>query len=308
MTDTIRFCGLGGTDEVGASCALLEFPEARVLIDAGVRPRDLGDASLPILEVLKTHPPDMILVTHAHLDHVGALPVVHKRFPRVPIFATRATASLAIEVLFDAAKVASSQGAGLYSERAILSTVNAMQLIEPGVPIPNLPLEVTPIEAGHLLGAVSYLFRSSAGTVMHSGDINNVATLAAGGCQLPPSPHPRGRAHPREYVRRHHAALEKESGQSIRGSCAGGPRARWKGAHSDVRVGSCAGVDPDPAQPHHGWLVTSSAGVFGWLGARHDRTLRSHAQRFAGCVAQCLEQFRLATIPARSRAPRQRRR
>jgi uncharacterized protein len=190
MTNTISFCGLGGTDEVGASSALLEFPEARVLIDAGVRPRDLGAASLPMLEVLKTHPPDLILVTHAHLDHVGALPVVYKQFPRVPIFATRATASLAIEVLFDAAKVASSQGAGLYTERAILSTVNAIQLIEPGVPIPDLPLEITPVEAGHLLGAVSLLIRSSAGTIMHSGDINNVATLAAGGCQLPPSPIP----------------------------------------------------------------------------------------------------------------------
>jgi uncharacterized protein len=187
---TLRFCGLGGTDEVGASSALLEFPEARILIDAGVRPRDLGEASLPMLEVLKTNPPDVILVTHAHLDHVGALPVVHKLFPRVPIYATRATASLAIEVLFDAAKVTSSQGAGLYTERSILSTVNAITVVESGTPIPDLTLEVTPVEAGHLLGAVSYLIRSSAGTVMHAGDINNVATLAAGGCQLPSSPIP----------------------------------------------------------------------------------------------------------------------
>ena len=79
------FTGLGGTDEVGASCYLYRFTEGRLLIDAGLRPGRLGEAALPQLELLKDSPPDAIILTHAHLDHTAALPVVLRRFPKLRI-------------------------------------------------------------------------------------------------------------------------------------------------------------------------------------------------------------------------------
>jgi uncharacterized protein len=181
--DRLRYLALGGGNEVGASCYLYEFPEARVLIDAGVRPKDLGAASLPDLSLLEEYPPDAILLTHAHLDHVGALPLVQRRFPDVPIYATRATRTLAFEVLLDAVKVGLQAGCALYSQQDVVKTINAIKLIEIGE-VFDVGCKVEPREAGHLLGAVSYLFETSAGLVMHAGDINNVSTLAAGGSQV----------------------------------------------------------------------------------------------------------------------------
>jgi uncharacterized protein len=181
--DRLRYIALGGGNEVGASSYLFEFPEARVLVDAGVRPKELGAASLPDLAVLDQFPPDAILLTHAHLDHVGALPLVQRRFPDVPIYATRATRTLAFEVLLDAVKVGLQAGCALYSQEDVVKTINAIRLIEIGE-VFDLGCKVEPREAGHLLGAVSYLFESSAGVVLHGGDINNVSTLAAGGSHV----------------------------------------------------------------------------------------------------------------------------
>ncbi len=181
--DRLRYVALGGGNEVGASSYLYEFPEARILIDAGVRPKELGEASLPALELLDEFPPDLILLTHAHLDHVGALPLVHRRFPSVPIYATQATRTLAFEVLLDAVKVGLQAGCALFSAQDVVKTINAITLLEVGQ-ILEFGLKIEAREAGHLLGAVSYLFESSAGLVMHAGDINNVSTLASGGSHV----------------------------------------------------------------------------------------------------------------------------
>ena len=74
------FQGLGGTDEVGASSYLYLLKEGTLLIDAGLRPGQVGEAALPQLERLQEHPPSAMILTHAHLDHVAALPVVTRRF------------------------------------------------------------------------------------------------------------------------------------------------------------------------------------------------------------------------------------
>jgi uncharacterized protein len=56
MTD-LRFIGLGGTDEVGASSYLYLLKEGNLLIDAGVRPGGVGEAALRKFELLTEHPP-----------------------------------------------------------------------------------------------------------------------------------------------------------------------------------------------------------------------------------------------------------
>ena len=96
----MEFTGLGGTDEVGASSYLYTLIEGRLLIDAGVRPGLQGAAALPSFELLegKEQRPDAILITHAHLDHIGALPLVSSKDPRAPIFTTAPSARLLLEL------------------------------------------------------------------------------------------------------------------------------------------------------------------------------------------------------------------
>lgn len=67
----LRFIGLGGTDEVGASSYLYLLKEGNLLIDAGMRPGRVGEAALPKFELLAEHPPTAMVLTHAPFNHVA---------------------------------------------------------------------------------------------------------------------------------------------------------------------------------------------------------------------------------------------
>ena len=69
---------LGGADEVGASCILIEIGGRRLLVDAGIRPSPkarwglAGDQLPDLSQIERAGGLDAILVTHAHTDKVPA--------------------------------------------------------------------------------------------------------------------------------------------------------------------------------------------------------------------------------------------
>ena len=84
---------LGGGSEIGASSALVEVGETRLLVDCGMRMS--GDSRLPDFGLLPAGGEVAgVILTHAHMDHSGALPVFHQHFPHVPVYATAPTCAL----------------------------------------------------------------------------------------------------------------------------------------------------------------------------------------------------------------------
>jgi Cft2 family RNA processing exonuclease len=154
---------LGGGNEIGASSAIVEIGSARILVDCGIRMS--GEHRLPDLAALKqTHAGqlDAVLLTHAHMDHSGALPVLHQHFPQVPVYTTAPTRGLVEVLLRDSlnimrAKAESEGELPLYAPAAVNS------LIEQIIPVPfGSPLQIgktgiaaTWFPAGHILGAAS---------------------------------------------------------------------------------------------------------------------------------------------------------
>ena len=67
---------LGGANEVGASSTLIEIDGYRVLVDAGIRMNHEHGNDSPLPDFNKVGMPDAVLLTHAHTDHTGALPVL----------------------------------------------------------------------------------------------------------------------------------------------------------------------------------------------------------------------------------------
>ena len=74
----IRIIPLGGYREVGRSCTLIETPKSKVLVDCGVNVGGLNGNLLPYFQTKEFDYTelDAIIVSHAHLDHCGAVPTV----------------------------------------------------------------------------------------------------------------------------------------------------------------------------------------------------------------------------------------
>ncbi|TFU26504.1 MBL fold metallo-hydrolase [Thermus tengchongensis] len=184
---SLSFLALGGALEVGASAHLLTLDGVRFLVDVGLRPSLLGEAALPRLDLL-SEPPDAVLLTHAHLDHVGALPLLRRRFPKVPLFATRPTLRLALEVLLDSARLGRALGAELYTEREAARALLEAVEVRPFEPFAVKGVRVLPLPAGHLLGAVGYLLEGKGGRALHLGDFSLTATPTTDPAHFPPEP------------------------------------------------------------------------------------------------------------------------
>src|SRR6476469_10883319 len=97
---------LGGATTVTGSQYLLETAQARILIDCGMfqgSPNDSIRNRVPF--AFDPHKVDAVLLTHAHLDHCGLLPLLVKAGFRGPIHATAGTVELAGLVLLDSGKL-----------------------------------------------------------------------------------------------------------------------------------------------------------------------------------------------------------
>lgn len=181
----MRIAILGGGDEVGASCLHIDLGECKVLVDGGVR---LGGAaeygapqdSLPDLaRISELGGVDAIFLTHAHLDHSGALPLVHQAYPQAPIYCTTPTARLIAVLLADALRIMEQKAereleVPLYDVGLVNSMFTKVVPVElaASVPLPNGAGQVHFFPAGHILGASLIGIESSAGNVLVSGDLS----------------------------------------------------------------------------------------------------------------------------------------
>src|SRR5215210_6937334 len=161
---TLSFRALGGAGEVGGSSHLLDFGKTRILVDAGIKPDGRGPLTPDFggLDGL-----DAAVVTHAHLDHCGALPLLVRDRPQMPIYCTPPSAKLIVSALNDHAAMGGGLpgGAPIHEVRKRLVPVPFGKALDVG------GAKVTLTESGHILGAASVLFTSGEATVFHTGDI-----------------------------------------------------------------------------------------------------------------------------------------
>ena len=168
-TTDIQLSFLGGASAIGASSALLQVADTSILIDCGVRFKT-GNA-LPDLNQLTGKRLDAIVVTHAHSDHTGALPVVHEAYPEVPIYATPPTQELVSILQRDALKLMDREGdVPLYSERQVESMIEMFRPVHHGDRLQIGDVEIVYLPASHILGASMVYFSTPAGNVMFTGD------------------------------------------------------------------------------------------------------------------------------------------
>ncbi|HEV8612109.1 MAG TPA: MBL fold metallo-hydrolase [Gemmatimonadales bacterium] len=186
-TAKITFWGAAG--QVTGSMHLLEAAGARVLLDAGMfQGRRAEAAALNANLPFDPRRIDSIVVSHAHIDHIGRLPLLVRQGYHGPIYATPATRDLCAVMLPDAAHIQESDAAflarhGKHNPASdplyTMADALAVQDLMVGLPYKrihyirkNLAFEYT--DAGHILGSASVDLRlSEAGNhrLVFSGDI-----------------------------------------------------------------------------------------------------------------------------------------
>tara|TARA_B100000809_G_C15118456_1_gene523334 strand:- start:73 stop:1470 length:1398 start_codon:yes stop_codon:yes gene_type:complete len=96
---------LGAAESVTGSCYVLETANSRVMIDCGMyQERDLQGRNWEPIPIAASSI-DVLLLTHAHLDHSGLLPKLMKEGFKGEIYCTAATAEIAEIILMDSAKI-----------------------------------------------------------------------------------------------------------------------------------------------------------------------------------------------------------
>lgn len=195
----------GADREVTGSCHLVECAGKRILVDCGLfqGSRELSEENA---EDFGFDPAsiDYVLLTHAHLDHCGRLPLLSKRGFRGEIIASGATRELAKLVMLDAAHLQEEEARSAASRNArrangdqaavpIYTFLDALNSLDGFGRTVNYgqPLELgaagraTFIDAGHILGSASiFLELAESGhavRLLFSGDLGN-----AGRPLLPP--------------------------------------------------------------------------------------------------------------------------
>jgi len=153
-----------------------------------MHPKEEGEQALPLLGRLAQRPLNAILLSHAHLDHIGSLPVLMRQQPKARVFMTEPTAAIGDALLHNSVNVMirEREEVGviypLFTHRETERATNRWQhcpLHQPftlegeRAPVqPNDGLTFEYRHAGHVLGAAGILIRGEGQTVFYTGDVN----------------------------------------------------------------------------------------------------------------------------------------
>jgi len=188
----VKITFIGATHEVTGSCTVLECEGHRILVDCGM---EQGADIFENMEIpFSEREIDCVLLTHAHIDHSGKLPLLYKNGYRGPVYMTGASAELCKIMLMDSAGIQESEAewknrkskrAGKKQYKPVYNTKDAagvLRLIKPvkyGEVVPlfdGVTAEFS--DMGHLLGSsavkVTMTEKGQTKSIVFSGDVGNV--------------------------------------------------------------------------------------------------------------------------------------
>ncbi len=184
---SVRLTFYGAAKTVTGSKYLVEVDDKKVLVDCGLfqgkkelRKRNWENPPFRVDDL------SAIVLTHAHIDHTGYLPLVVKRGYRGPIYCTAATKELLNLVLPDSAHLQEEQARyqhkhksskhnppkPLYDTVDAINTLKQLVVVEKNVTTKLFSnISITPTRAGHILGSTSIALDCYNKRINFSGDV-----------------------------------------------------------------------------------------------------------------------------------------
>ncbi len=183
----MKFINLTRRTEIGANSYYLEAAGARLILDCGMHPKEEGENALPNWKPIDGRDIDAVLITHAHQDHIGTLPVLMRRQPDARVFMPEATGEIGSALLHNSVNVMMRQreelGTMLYPLFTHRETERATDLWrlcpyrQPCATSGERAAGDTALvfeywDAGHVLGSSGILLRAENRTIFYTGDVN----------------------------------------------------------------------------------------------------------------------------------------
>ncbi|MEM4295533.1 MAG: MBL fold metallo-hydrolase [Candidatus Anstonellales archaeon] len=160
--EDITFTAFGGAKEIGRSCYMLEKDGKAILLDAGIK---VVKNNILMPDIDKNNEFDSVILSHAHTDHVGMLPLI--KFNTA--YATKPTKELSKLLWADQKKLT-----GLFDNRLINDAYSKIKAVEYRKPFSlNHVFKAEFFEAGHILGSAMTLINDK---ILYTGDFNTSAS------------------------------------------------------------------------------------------------------------------------------------
>ena len=154
-----------------------------------MHPKNTGDDALPLFKAIADRDVEAVLISHAHQDHIGTLPLAMRRFSGARVFMTEATAEIGSVLLHNSVNVMTRQreeiGELSYplfthretdrsSERWRRCPLRQQMSIasERAPRREKHALAFEFFDAGHVLGSTGIMLRTEGRTVFYTGDVN----------------------------------------------------------------------------------------------------------------------------------------
>lgn len=178
----MQLTNLNRVNDIGSNSLLLEIGPFNIIIDAGINPKKKGKECLPNFEKLQNNSIDFIIVTHAHLDHIGALPVLSKAQKNTKILLAKFTKNICLKMLLNSYSIMKIhkhelkiQEYPLYKKKDINLIENKLNILKIGKTksfIKNdKKLEITFYDSGHLPGSCGVFIRYENKKIFFTGDV-----------------------------------------------------------------------------------------------------------------------------------------
>ncbi|KAH8178168.1 pre-mRNA 3'-end-processing endonuclease polyadenylation factor c-term domain-containing protein [Sarocladium implicatum] len=173
--DELMFLCLGGGNEVGRSCHVVQYKGKTVMLDAGQHPAYDGLAAQPFFDEFDLSTVDVLLITHFHIDHAASLPyVLAKTNFKGRVFMTHPTKAIYKWLIQDSVRVGNTASnptvQPMYTEQDHLNTFPMIEAIDYHTTHTISSIRITPYPAGHVLGAAMYLIEIAGLKIFFTGD------------------------------------------------------------------------------------------------------------------------------------------
>nr|MBA4404983.1 beta-CASP ribonuclease aCPSF1 [Nanoarchaeum sp.] len=171
-----RISFLGASRQVGRSCFLLQTEESKILIDCGINVAARDEDQYPYLAEVKMEELDAVVLSHAHLDHCGLIPLLYKYGYKGPIYCTEPTRDIAALLCLDLISIGQKEAkTALYGSNDIKEMVKHTICLDYEEVTDVTPdVRLTFYNAGHNLGSSLCHFHIGEGqhNFVYTGDMN----------------------------------------------------------------------------------------------------------------------------------------